>query len=144
VEGAQKPLSIAGASVAVNICYEDVFGHELRTTAEQADVLLNLTNVAWFGRSIAAAQHVQMAQHRSIELGRWTLRATNTGVTAVIDERGRIVSQLPQFEAGVLRAQVSRMTGTTLYARWGDWPILIISLLVFAIAIFTTRKSDSL
>jgi apolipoprotein N-acyltransferase len=137
----QPPLDVAGAQVAVNICYEDVFGHELRHALPKAELLLNLTNVAWFGRSIAAEQHVQMAQHRSIELGRWTLRSTNTGVTAVIDEHGRIVSELPQFERDVLRAQVIKMQGTTLYTHFGDWPILIVAAVLFGFAAFRIRQS---
>ncbi len=137
----QKPLNIAGAKIAINICYEDVFGSEISRPLPEAELLLNLTNIAWFGRSIAAEQHMQMAKQRSIENGRWTLRATNTGVTAVIDESGRTVSQLPQFENAVLRAQVTRFSGVTTYANNGDAPWLFLCIAMLGVVMFFNHRA---
>jgi len=93
----QQPLGVAGQSVAVNVCYEDAFGEEIIRQLPQATLLVNVSNVAWFGRSIAPQQHLQISQARTLETGRYMLRATNTGVTAVIDQQGRVVSSAPEF-----------------------------------------------
>ncbi|HET9664801.1 MAG TPA: apolipoprotein N-acyltransferase, partial [Burkholderiales bacterium] len=90
-----RPLAVAGQRVAVNVCYEDAFGEEIIRQLPQATVLVNVSNVAWFGRSIAPQQHLQISQARALETGRYMLRATNTGVTAVIDVRGEVVKRAP-------------------------------------------------
>jgi apolipoprotein N-acyltransferase len=120
----QPPLSLAGEKVAVNICYEDVFGAEIRRALPEATLLVNLSNVAWFGDSLAPAQHLQIAQLRALETGRTMLRATNTGMTAVVDPDGGVRARLPAFQAGALQAQVRGYTGSTPYVRWGDGPVL--------------------
>ena len=89
----QPPLAVAGRRVAVNICYEDAFGDELRAGARAAGLLVNVTNDAWYGRSIAARQHNQIAAMRALELGRPMLRATNTGITSAIDHRGSVLAR---------------------------------------------------
>ncbi|MGH8632826.1 MAG: apolipoprotein N-acyltransferase, partial [Burkholderiales bacterium] len=91
----QRPLAVAGQRVAVNICYEDAFGEEIIRQLPEATVLVNVSNVAWFGRSIAPRQHLQIAQARALETGRAMLRATNTGVTAVIGPRGDVLAAAP-------------------------------------------------
>ncbi len=126
--GAQQPMAVAGQQVAVNICYEDVFGEEVIQMLPQASVLVNITNDAWYGRSHAAAQHNQIAQFRALESGRMLLRATNTGVTSVIDVDGSMVKQLPQFEMAVLEAMVQGYQGATPYVRYGNWPVVGIML----------------
>ena len=83
-----KPLAVAGQRVAVNVCYEDAFGEEIIRQLPEATLLVNVSNVAWFGRSIAPRQHLQISQARALETGRYMLRATNTGMTAVVNERG--------------------------------------------------------
>ena len=88
----QPPFEVGGARIAVNICYEDAFGDELRAGAREATLLVNVTNDAWYGRSIAARQHNQIAAMRALELGRPMLRATNTGITSAIDHDGRVVA----------------------------------------------------
>jgi apolipoprotein N-acyltransferase len=132
----QKPFVVADQNVAANICYEDAFGNEIIRALPDATLLVNVSNVAWFGRSWAADQHFQMSQMRSLETSRWMLRATNTGVTGVIDERGRAVAVLPQHEPGVLRLAAEGRTGLTPFARWGDWPVLLGLLLAFSLCIF--------
>lgn len=126
----QKPFVVADQKVAANICYEDGFGNEIIRALPDATLLVNVSNVAWFGRSWAADQHFQMSQMRALETSRWMLRATNTGVTAAIDERGRAVGMLPQHEAGVLKVTAQGRSGLTPFARWGDWPVLAGLLLV--------------
>lgn len=124
-DAAQKPFVVADQKVAANICYEDGFGNEIIRALPDATLLVNVSNVAWFGRSWAADQHFQMSQMRSLEASRWMLRATNTGVTGAIDERGRAVVMLPQHQAGVANVVAQGRTGLTPFARWGDWPVLI-------------------
>ncbi len=120
----QRPLEVAGEKVAVNICYEDVFGEEIIRQLPEATLLANFTNDAWWGDSIASDQHLQMSQMRSQETGRTMLRATNTGVTAIIDERGRVVRRIPQFATAVLEGSAQGRTGSTPYILWGNWPFL--------------------
>ena len=124
----QVPLAIAGQNVAVNICYEDVFGEEIIRALPAAGILVNLSNTAWFGHSLAQAQHLQIAQMRASETGRPMLRATNTGMTAIVDARGNLSAVLPAFETGVLRGEVYAHTGMTPYARFGNWPALVLML----------------
>ena len=120
-ESEQPPFAVAGTRVAVNICYEDAFGAELIDGAKTARILVNVTNDAWYGHSIAAWQHGQMAAMRALELGRPLLRATNTGVTSAIGHDGRIVAELPWFTRGVLEVTVQGRTGATPYYQIIDW-----------------------
>src|SRR6185295_15411960 len=120
----QRPLAIAGQRVAVNICYEDVFGEEIIRQLPEATLLANFTNDAWWGKSLASEQHLQMSQMRSQETGRSMLRVTNTGVTAIIDEWGRITKRLPQFITGALEGRAQGRTGSTPYVFCGNWPML--------------------
>jgi apolipoprotein N-acyltransferase len=87
-----------------------------------------VSNDAWFGDSIAPHQHLQIAQVRAAEVGRYLLRATNTGVTAVVDDRGRVEETLAQFQASVLKATVRGFEGATPYARVGNWVVLLLAL----------------
>lgn len=116
----QPPLPAAGQRVAVNICYEDVFGPDIRPQAAAATLLVNVTNDAWYGRSIAASQHNQIAGMRALETGRPHLRATNTGITSAFDHRGRLEARYPWFTRGVLEVTVTGREGITPYVRWGD------------------------
>jgi len=114
-------------SVAMMICYEAVFGEELITALPDAQLLVNISNDGWFGRSIGPLQHFQVARMRAIETGRWLLRATNTGVTAIVDDHGQVRARLPQFEARVLRGDVQPMTGATPYVRFGNWLVVMLA-----------------
>jgi len=130
----QAPLAVAGQRVAVNICYEDAFGDEIARQLPEATLLANVSNVAWFGDSLAPSQHLQIARLRAIETGRMHLTATNTGVTAAIDRDGRVLAQLPQFAAGRLEISAQGYAGATPYVRLRDWPTLIGALLALASA----------
>ena len=121
----QPPLEAAGIAFGVAICYEDLFGAEVIDALPAASVLLNVSNDAWFGHSFAADQHLQASQMRALETGRWMVRSTNTGASAAIDERGRVVSRLPPFTAGALVEQVTPREGRTPYAIWGNIPALL-------------------
>ncbi len=120
----QRPLAIGGQRIAVNICYEDAFGEEIIRQLPEAGVLANLSNLAWFGDSLAPWQHAQMSQMRALETGRMVLRATNTGLTAIIDAKGRLVASLPPFERATLTGSIQGYAGSTPYVRWGNAPVL--------------------
>lgn len=122
----QRPMAIGGQRVAVNICYEDAFGEEIIRQLPEASVLVNLSNLAWFGDSFAPWQHAQMSQMRALETGRMVLRATNTGVTAIIDARGHVLASLPLFTSGSLSGVIQGYTGSTPYVRWGNAPVLVV------------------
>lgn len=120
----QRPLAIGGQRVAANVCYEDAFGEEIIRQLPEASVLVNVSNLAWFGDSFAPWQHAQMSQMRALETGRMMLRATNTGVTAIIDARGHVLASLPPFTAGSLSGKIQGYAGSTPYVRWGNAPVL--------------------
>ena len=128
--GVQPPLQADGISFGVAICYEDMFGDEVINFMPSAQALLNVSNMAWFGDTWAADQHLQASQMRALETGRWMVRSTNTGATAVIDERGRIVSRLPAFTTGTLVERVTPREGMTPYSRFGDVPFFVL-LMIF-------------
>ncbi len=127
------PLRIAGQQLGVDICYEDVFGDEIRRPLPRATMLVNVTDDAWFGHTAAPWQHVQMAQTRALETGRYLLRATNTGVTAIIDQRGRLQAVAPLFVCTSLNGEARAYRGETPFVRFGDTPIL---LLVFGLVLY--------
>ncbi|MGA0115809.1 MAG: apolipoprotein N-acyltransferase [Burkholderiales bacterium] len=136
----QQPLQVAGERVAVNICYEDAFGEEIIRQLPQATLLVNVSNVAWFGRSIAPQQHLQIAQMRALETGRYMLRATNTGMTAVINPAGRVEAVAPEFTRTTLTHTVAGMRGATPYVRWGNYPALALCAALIALAFFLRRR----
>jgi len=126
----QGPLRAAGLVLAPSICYEDAYGGEQRDFLPEATVLVNVSNDAWFGDSIAPHQHLQIARMRALESGRYMLRTTNTGITAIIDARGRVLARVPQFEARVLRGDVVPHSGTTGFVRFGNVPVVLLSLIL--------------
>ncbi len=131
----QQPLNLAGQRVAINICYEDVFGEEIILQLPQASLLVNLSNDAWFGRSIGPRQHLQISQMRALETGRYMLRATNTGVTAIIDEQGRVLEQLEMFTTAGLNGTAQGFSGATPYVRFGNRLLFVIAGLLLLISI---------
>ena len=135
----QPPLAVAGQRVAVNVCYEDVFGDEIARRVPEATLLVNVSNVAWFGDSLAPAQHLQIARLRAVETARMHLTATNTGITAAIDRDGRVLKRLAQFTEGRLEIAAQGYSGATPYVRLRDWPIVLLSLGILAFAAIRAR-----
>jgi apolipoprotein N-acyltransferase len=135
----QAPLAVAGQRVAVNVCYEDAFGDEIIRPLPAATLLVNVSNVAWFGRSLAPAQHLRIGRMRALETGRSMLSATNTGVTAIVDPRGAVVARLPGFSEGVLEGRAEARTGATPYVRVGDALALLVSLAIVGWAALAGR-----
>ncbi len=121
--GPGRTLYLAGWRVGVDICYEDAFGDELIRALPRAAFLINASNDAWFGDSLAPHQHLQIARMRALETGRWLLRATNTGISALIGPHGRVRRRAPQFREAVLAGEIQPMQGATPYVRWGDAPL---------------------
>jgi apolipoprotein N-acyltransferase len=138
-----EPMHVAGQRVAVNICYEDAFGEEIIRQLPEATLLVNASNVAWFGHSIAPYQHLQISQARALETGRYMLRATNTGMTAVIDPRGSVVASAPQFERAAVVHEVRGYEGATPYVRWGNAAILALCTALGSVAYLIGRRRVS-
>ncbi len=123
----QALLKAGGYAFITSICYEDVFGSATVKNLIDAAYLVNVTNDGWFGHSIEPQQHLQMARMRALETGRYLLRATNTGVTAIVAPDGLVIKQAPPFEATVLTGEIIPMAGITPYARIGD-PMVVVLL----------------
>ena len=139
---AQQPdLKALGHTLTPAICYEIAFPELVRKNLkDDTEMLLTVSNDAWFGSSIGPHQHMEIARMRALELGRPLLRVTNNGVTAVVDSEGRITAQLPQFEEGVLRHQLSLVSGATPFSRWGQPPLLVLAAVVAALAWLRARR----
>jgi apolipoprotein N-acyltransferase len=124
----QPPMMLAGQPVSVSICYEDAYPGQLRTATRNSTLLATVTNDAWFGRSGARYQHLQIARMLALQSRRYLLRAANDGVSAVVDPQGRVIRQAPEFEPAVLRGVVQPRSGATPYLRAGDWPVMALAL----------------
>jgi apolipoprotein N-acyltransferase len=132
----QKPFLVHNQPVAVDICYEDIFGEEIARSIRESDtpagVLVNSTNLAWFGDTIALDQHLQIARMRSLETGRPMLRATNTGTTAAIDAHGNVIARLAPYTVGSIDVTVQGTSGNTPYVTSGNNTVLAVSLFLLA------------
>ena len=126
----QAPLTAGEAVCGVSICYEAAFGSEQRRWVPTAEVLINVSNDGWFGDTVALEQHLDMARVRAMETGRYLLRATGTGITAAVDPGGRIIDRLPKYGPGFLDVSVPRLVGATPYVRYGEWPVVVLCLLL--------------
>jgi len=113
-----------GATLSIAVCYEDAFGAEQLYAFPDADILINVSNDAWFGESVAPYQHLQMARMRALEVGRYSVRSTNTGISAFIGPQGELLQTGKQFEEEIMTADIRSRRGTTIYADVGNWPIL--------------------
>lgn len=144
----QMPFAVKQQWLLPNICYEDLFGEEIAAQLSdayyrgrpQASILLNLSNIAWFGASIALPQHLQISQMRALETGRPMLRATNTGTTAVIDPKGRLLAALPTHTQGMLTASVQGYQGQTPYILFGNKLVLSLTLAALVLAYWLARR----
>lgn len=139
----QPLLNAKGLQIAPFICYEVVYPEFVRHQAQQSDLLITISNDSWFGHSVGPLQHLQMAQVRASENGRYMLRSTNNGVTAIIDPRGRIVASAPQFEQAIVRGEVHGMVGQTLFAQFGSLPLLILCTLILLLQLKQSPRRQS-
>ncbi len=139
-----KPVLEANKLIAgVSICYEGAFGEDVIAALPEADVLVNVSNDAWFGDSLAPHQQLQMARLRAIETGRYMLRATNNGISAIIDEKGQVLHRSTQFVPETLSAEVKRFSSSTPYARWGNYPVIFLGLVILGLVFALNRKESS-
>ncbi len=129
----QRPLQAAGVPVGASICYEIAFGEQLIRALPEASVLVNVSNDAWFGDSLAPHQHLEMARMRAREVERYVLRATNTGISAIIAPDGTFKARSRQFETETVSAEIEPRHGATPYVRWGNWPVVSGALLVIGL-----------
>lgn len=138
----QNPIIAKNHRFNMAICYEIIFGHQVQQNqkSQNADYLLTITNDAWFGSSIGPWQHFQIARMRALELGKPLLRAANTGITAVVDPKGKVIHQLPQFTADVLTATIQPTKGDTPFKQFGTWLIYGLSLLCFIGSLLLKKK----
>ncbi|MEC9375684.1 MAG: apolipoprotein N-acyltransferase [Pseudomonadota bacterium] len=137
----QSLLFVKDVPIAAMICYEIAFGSEQLPFLPSAELLVNVSNDAWFGDSFAPHQHLQMGQMRSLETGRYLLRATNTGITAIINPKGKIVRQINQFAPGVLSGNVEPRGGSTPYIIWGNKFVVSLCLIFIFISGLLKRKN---
>jgi apolipoprotein N-acyltransferase len=142
-EANQPTLQVGELAIAPFVCYEIVYSELMRTMVRDSDVLLTISNDGWFGDSIGPWQHLQIAQFRAKEMGRYMIRATNTGITAVINENGEITAQVPQFVRTTLTSKVTPLMGTTPYVRWGQWPLLFLVVLFILAGLPIRNKQTS-
>lgn len=138
----QPLLFAAGQKIGVSVCYEDAFGEEVIRALPSATLLVNVSEDAWFGDSLAPHQRIQMARMRAIEAGRPLLRAANTGPSVAIDHHGRVTARAPQFQAYALTTSVQPMQGATPYVRSGNYPVVLLLIILVAIeALISTHKT---
>ena len=137
----QKPLRVAGYDVGTSICYEDAYGADILRDLPGAAFLVNVSNDGWFGDSIALPQHLEIARMRALEAGRWLLRTTNTGITAIVDDRGRVRAQAPTDQVYVLQGRIQPLAGATPVTHWGNTPIVILSSLALLAYAGLDRRS---
>jgi len=143
-EGEGRPLvSLKGHPVGASICYEVVYGNEVIEALPDAKFLINVSNDAWFGDSLAPHQHLEIARSRAIETGRYLLRATNTGISAIIAPDGSIINKSVQFKEDVIRAKIQPYSGLTPYSRWGNWGIVTILFgIMFIICLYQWKMQQ--
>jgi apolipoprotein N-acyltransferase len=148
----QASFEWQGERLAPNICYEDLFGEELGARFVDPDraptIFVNVSNIAWFGHTVAIDQHLHISRMRALEFGRPMVRATNTGATTFIDAQGRVVAMLPPHTRGTLEAQVQGAEGLTVYARlvstWGLGPAYAwVLICLLAALVWPGRRSTS-
>jgi apolipoprotein N-acyltransferase len=139
-EGARPLLRVGERLAGASICYEDAFPAEVAQALPEAEFLINVSNDAWFGDSLAPPQHLEIARMRALETGRYLLRATNTGISAIIDHRGRVLVEVPSFVRGAVSTAVSPRSGATPYARAGNWPAIGLALTLVLAAVAIGRR----
>ena len=132
-QGEQAVMQVNDSRLGISICYEDAFQRDILPSLPHSNLLVNVSEDAWFGDSLAPHQRIQMAQIRAQETGRPMIRAANTGVSAIIDSRGHITAGTEQFIATVLQGKVQPMTGSTPFVRYGNFLLLVLALTVYGV-----------
>ena len=141
-ESTQSLLVADGYPVATSICFEVAFAEEIRRAMPQAALLVNVSNDGWFGDSLAPHQHLEMARLRARETGRPMLRATNTGISAIIDHTGRVIARSPQFEEAVVTGTITPRQGATPYVLLGNTPVVILCVIVLLVVGLVTYRTE--
>ncbi len=139
----QPPMSINGTQLGVSICFEDVFSRDIMPALPEASLLVNASNDAWFGDSLAPHQHLEIAQMRALETGRPMVRSTNTGVSAFIDYRGRIIESSDQFKTQSITRDIVGRTGVTPFYYFFKVQGWVAVLILLALLIFVYRVSHA-
>lgn len=140
----RRPLLQVGQRlVGASICYEDAFPNEVAQALPEAQLLISVSNDAWFGDSLAPHQHLEIARMRALETGRFMVRATNTGISAIIDAHGRVIARLPAFVRGGVAATVQPHRGATPYVRLHQWPVLGLALMMIVVGRFGVSAARS-
>jgi apolipoprotein N-acyltransferase len=141
---AARPLLRVGDRLAgASICYEDVFPAEVREALPDADYLINVSNDAWFGDSLAPHQHLEMARMRALENERWLVRSTNTGISAILDHRGGVVGVVSSFERGAFTADVQPRRRATPFVHLGNWFAVGVAFSMLSVALFLGRRRET-
>ena len=137
----QTLVQAAGYPVGSSICFEVAFARVINDSLPKAAFLVNVSNDGWFGRSLAPFQHLEIARVRAKETGRALLRATNTGISAIIDHDGTIQSRSRQFEQAVVTGDIVPRQGATPYVRFGDWPVVLVAVFCLLLVRVGFKKS---
>lgn len=139
--GSEQSLLKAGeVNVAPYICYEVVYPDFVAQMAKESGLLITISNDTWFGKSIGPVQHFQIARMRALETGRFMIRATNDGITALIDEKGDVLETIPRFANGVLSSTAEIREGHTPFMIYGSWPVLLLSVLLVLLPLYSNRS----
>lgn len=137
---AQPLLDAHGLSIAPFVCYEIAYPQQVLTQAKQAELLITLTDDSWFGNSVAAAQHLEIAQLRALETQRYLLFSTNSGISAIINPNGELIAHLPMNQTGIIHGQIHAVQGLTPLMRWGYTPLAVLILGLLLIGIRLQRR----
>lgn len=138
----QDPVILAGIPTAVAICYEIAYDVEFMNNFPAAKLIVTISDDSWFGQSWAAEQQTQISQMRSLETGRYQLVATNDGLTALIDNKGKILKSAPRFQVAILKGEIYNVEGDTPITMIGIYSIIVLLLIGFIVAILFDRKPN--
>jgi apolipoprotein N-acyltransferase len=136
----QPLMQVGDFKYSTAICYEIAYPELVREYSKTADLILTLSNDTWFSHSIGPDQHFQIARMRAVENGRWLVRSSNNGISAIVDHQGKVVKIAPRYEQAVLEGQVQPMQGLTPYQRIGQWPFIGVYLLLLGVGLYSNRK----
>ena len=139
-EAEQPLLRAADIDLAMAICWEIAYPATVAADARLADALVTISNDTWFGESIGPSQHFQIARMRAKENGKYLLRSTNDGITAIVDDKGDVVGRLPRFEPDLLTGTIHAVSGATPFSRWLHLPLLVVLGISIAAVLVVRRR----